>query len=74
MAKREPVLEFRLSSPKSFHCSFCGHGPDEGAFVITGTISELIKAFKSHVERHHPAGEDFSQTAARTVKQATEGH
>jgi len=73
MAKREPVLEFGLSNPKSFHCSFCGHGPDEGAFVITGTIEEMIKAFKSHVERHHPAGEDFSQSAARIAEEGTEG-
>jgi hypothetical protein len=73
MAKREPVLEFRLSRPKSVHCSFCGHGPDEGAFVITGTIDGMLKAFRSHVERFHPAGGDINQAAARTVRKLTEG-
>lgn len=72
MAKREPVLEFRLSKPEQFHCSFCGHAPDEGAFVARGEIEELVKAFKSHVEEHHPKGEDFSQAAARIVREATE--
>jgi hypothetical protein len=72
MTKPEPILEFRLSRPKSFHCSFCGHKKDEGAFVITGGVAELLDAFKTHVETFHPAAEDFSQAAARTVKEATE--
>jgi len=29
-------------------------------------------AFKAHVERYHPQGEDFSQAAARIVREATE--
>jgi len=66
--KREPVLEFRLSRPDSFHCSFCGSKPDEGLFVVTAEISDLIAAFKAHVERYHSEGEDFSRTGARIVR------
>jgi formylmethanofuran dehydrogenase subunit C len=73
MAKIEPLLEFRLSRPDSFHCSFCGTKPDEGAFVVTGEISDLVAAFKAHVERYHPEGEDFSQTAPRIVGEALGG-
>jgi hypothetical protein len=65
MAKKEPVLEFRLSRPDSFHCSFCGTKPDEGAFVATREITDLIAAFKTHVEQYHPKGEDFSRTPTR---------
>jgi hypothetical protein len=72
MAKREPILEFRLSRPGSFHCSFCGHRQDEGAFDIRGDVADLLEAFKAHIERFHPAGEDFSQAAARIVREATE--
>jgi hypothetical protein len=61
MAKPEPVLEYRLSRPGSFHCSFCGRRQDEGAFVITGEVAALLDAFEEHVERFHPAGEDFSR-------------
>jgi hypothetical protein len=71
MAK-EPILTFVLSKPDKFHCSFCGHGPSEGAFSIDTDVSELIEAFKEHVQTHHPKGEDFSQAAARIVRQATE--
>jgi hypothetical protein len=60
MAEKEPVLEFRLSRPNCFHCSFCGNTPDEGAFVLTGKVADLIEAFKAHVEEYHPKGEDFS--------------
>ncbi|MGO9274958.1 MAG: hypothetical protein ACLQOO_32800 [Terriglobia bacterium] len=60
----EPVLEFRLSRRESFHCSFCGTKPDEGAFVVTGKISDLIAAFEAHVEQYHSKGEDFSQAGA----------
>jgi hypothetical protein len=71
MAK-EPVLEFRLSRPTLFHCSSCGNHQDEGAFVPRGEIEQLIEAFADHVRRYHSAGEDFSQAAARIVREATE--
>jgi len=73
MAK-EPILTFILSKPDKFHCSFCGHGPDEGAFTLDGHVRDLIAAFEAHVERYHPKGEDFSQAAARIVREATEDH
>jgi hypothetical protein len=57
MAKREPILAFRLSHPESFHCSLCEPDNDEGTFIITGEVSDLLVAFKMHVERFHPAGE-----------------
>jgi hypothetical protein len=65
MAKEEPILEFRLSRPQSFHCSFCGYTPDEGAFVTTGEVSDLIGAFRSHVEEYHSKGENFSPKVTR---------
>ena len=71
MAKKEPVLEFRISSPRSFHCSACGNGPDEGAFVITGEVQDLIAAFRSHVQDFHSKGEDFNQAAFRVVREST---
>jgi hypothetical protein len=73
MTKREPILEFRLSCPESFHCSFCGYRQDEGAFVITGDVAALLDAFKTHVESFHPAGEDFSQVDSRIEREAM-GH
>jgi hypothetical protein len=75
MAKREPILELRLSNPKSFHCSFCRVHGLEGMFVATGegTVSDLVAAFEDHVQQFHTAGEDFSQAAARIVREATEG-
>jgi hypothetical protein len=71
MAKAEPILQYRTSRPGSFHCSLCGNRQDEGAFVITGDIAALIDAFEEHAERFHPQGEDFSQAAARIVRDAT---
>jgi len=64
MAKREPVLEFRLSKLNQFHCSFCGDVLDEGTFVAHGEVDKLIEAFKDHVAQYHLRGEDFSQAAA----------
>jgi len=61
MEKREPVLEFRLSRPGRFHCSFCRSVADEGAFSPTGDVEVLLAEFKEHVDRCHHAGEDFSQ-------------
>ena len=74
MVKREPVLELRLSNPKSFHCSFCRVRGLEGMFVATGdgTVSDLVAAFEDHVQQFHSKGEDFSQAAVRIVKKATE--
>ena len=72
MAKKEPVLEFKLSRPDSFHCSLCGNRLDEGAFVADGEVKDLLDSFSQHVASFHPAGEDFSQAAARTVREATE--
>jgi hypothetical protein len=34
-------------------------------------VAELVAAFKAHVERYHSQGEDFSQAAARIVREAT---
>jgi hypothetical protein len=73
MARKEPILEFKLSSPQSFHCSACGNGPDEGAFVITGEVKDLISAFRSHVQDFHSKGEDFNQAAFRVVRESTKG-
>jgi len=72
MANREPILEFMLSRPKLFHCSFCRVKGLEGVFTITGTVPDLIAAFEDHVQQFHAEGEDFSQAAARIVKEATE--
>jgi hypothetical protein len=72
MAKKEAVLEYRLSRPDSFHCSLCGHRQDEGAFVASGDVKDLLDSFSNHVASYHPTGEDFSQAAARIVREATE--
>ena len=71
MAKREPILELRLSRPDSLHCSFCRVHGLEGMFVATGTVSDLVAAFEDHVQQFHADGEDFSQAAARIVREAT---
>jgi hypothetical protein len=71
MAKKEAILEFRFSRPNQFHCSFCGNRPLESTFATIGDVAELVAAFKAHVERYHPQGEDFSQAAARIVREAT---
>jgi hypothetical protein len=70
MAKKEAVLEYRLSIPNSFHCSLCGHGIDEGAFVTRGTIGDLIAGFKRHVGRYHTK-DDAGQAVARILREAT---
>jgi len=70
VAKKEAVLEYRLSSPNSFHCSLCGHGLDEGTFVTSGRVGDLIAAFREHVGREHTK-EDASQAAVRVVREAT---
>jgi hypothetical protein len=75
MAKQEPVLEFRLSSPNEFSCSLCrGDGlrkKGEGSFTVIGDLRELVAAFGAHVGRYHTT-EDASQFAARIVREATE--
>jgi hypothetical protein len=58
-------FEMHFSRPNQFHCSFCGNRPLEGTFATIGDVAELVAAFKAHVERYHPQGEDFSQAAAR---------
>jgi hypothetical protein len=83
MEMREPVLEYRLSRPRRFHCSLCGFGPGEGTFVVVGDIADLLECFKLHVEQFHSRGEDFSpktkprreeveQAAAPAVRGATD--
>lgn len=47
---------------------------DEGAFTLNGDIRELVDAFRAHIEQFHPKGEDFSQAAARIVREATKKH
>jgi hypothetical protein len=49
----EPILAFKLSRPTKFHCSACPDVRDQGAFVITGEVSEMIAAFQQHVARYH---------------------
>jgi hypothetical protein len=56
-APAEPVLQFRLSSPREFYCSLCiGNGIHKkgfGSFTVVGTLDELVASFKDHVEHHH---------------------
>lgn len=67
--KREPVLTFKISRPTKFHCSACRDTGDEGAFSIDTKVSDLIEAFKDHVQRYHDKGEDFNQAAFRSVQE-----
>ena len=67
--KKEPVLTFRMSKPDKFHCSFCRNLGDEGAFTLDTSVRDLIRAFESHVKRHHAKGEDFNQAAFRAVQE-----
>jgi hypothetical protein len=68
MPNREPVLEFRISSPNEFTCSLCrGDGSrkrGDGSFTVIGDLRELIAAFEAHVGRYHTT-EEASQAAAR---------
>jgi hypothetical protein len=63
MPKQEPTLEFRLSSPNEFQCSFCrGDGirkKGEGSFTVIGDLLELVAAFRAHVGHYHT--EDANQ-------------
>jgi hypothetical protein len=68
---KEPILTFKLSRPGKFHCSSCRDVAEEGAFTLEGRLQDLIDAFKTHVKHYHSKGEDFSQAAARIVRQAT---
>jgi hypothetical protein len=40
-------------------------------FTASGDVDSLIDSFSQHVTSSHPADEDFSQAAARIVKEAT---
>jgi hypothetical protein len=72
MAQEEPVLEFRLSNPYSFYCSSCKKMPNEVTFGASGDVDSLLDSFSRHVASLHPSDEDFSQAAARIVREATE--
>jgi hypothetical protein len=70
MPKLEPLLEFRLSRPGAFHCSFCGKRKDEGWFATNRDIAALLVAFEDHVKNFHPKGKDFNSAALRIVLEA----
>jgi len=66
---KEPILEFKLSKPDKFHCSFCRDVGDEGAFTLTTSVARLVADFRGHVQRYHSKGEDFNQAAFRAVQE-----
>jgi hypothetical protein len=72
---KEPTLRINCPEPLILQCTVCGLQYDcsHGDFVSTKL---LALAFLKHItERHHGSkSEDFSQAAARIVKQATENH
>jgi hypothetical protein len=66
---KEPILQFKLSKADEFHCSACIDVADEGAFTLDTSVSDLVRAFKSHVQKYHSKGEDFNQAAFRAVQE-----
>ena len=46
------MLTFRLSDLNEFHCSYCGHevASAHNSRFIVNRVTDLIAAFKTHVE------------------------
>ena len=60
-------------TPVAGECSECG---TKAHFQVGGLSADnerkLKEAFRQHVREKHPKSEDFSQAAARIVREATE--